>query len=120
MSHLILTTNDLAPIQLQPTHLANLALGFSPRFVCDQLPSEEQLVMGLERRSAKHCNVADHWLDDVPRCALKGFGTRDIGLLELCEKLDSIEVWVDPYPTTNWCWSGCSTSIALARRSQRS
>ncbi|MCP3477303.1 hypothetical protein NLM33_44910 [Bradyrhizobium sp. CCGUVB1N3] len=98
MSHLILTTNDLAPLQLRPTPLANIVLGFSLRFVLDRLPSEEQLVIGLEPRSAKHCNVGDHWLDDVPRCSLKGFGTRDIGFFELCEKFDSIEVWVDPLP----------------------
>jgi len=98
MSHLILTTNDLAPLQLQPTRLANLALGFSLRFVVNRLPSEEQLIMGLERRSAKHCNVGDHWLDDIQPCWLKGFGTRDIGLFELCDKFDSIELWVDPLP----------------------
>lgn len=74
----------------------NLALGFSLRFVMDRLPSEEQLVMGLEQRSAKHCNIGDHWLDDIRRCWLKGFGTRDIGLFELCEKFDSIELWIEP------------------------
>jgi hypothetical protein len=46
MSHLILTTNDLAPLQLQATRLANVVLGFSVRFVMDRLPSEEQLMMG--------------------------------------------------------------------------
>ncbi|WP_369722709.1 hypothetical protein AB8Z38_01305 [Bradyrhizobium sp. LLZ17] len=60
MSHLILTTNDLAPLQLQPTRLANVVLGFSVRFVMDRLPSEEQLMMGLEPRSAKYGNVGDH------------------------------------------------------------
>lgn len=52
--------------------------------------------MGLEPRSAKHCNPGDHWLDDAPRCSLNGFGTRDVSLFELCAKFDSIEVWVDP------------------------
>lgn len=54
--------------------------------------------MGLERRSAKHCNPGDHWLDDVCPASLNGFGTRDIGLFELCAKFDSIEIWVDPLP----------------------
>lgn len=98
MSHLILTTNDLAPLQLQPTRLANIVLGFSLRFVRDRLPSEEQLIMRLERRPAKHCDVGDHWLDEIRRCWLKGFATRDVGLFEFCEKFDSIELWVDPQP----------------------
>ena len=96
MSHLILATNHLAENVLGQSGLANLALGFSLRFVSGKLPSEEQLLMGLERRSAKHCNSGDHWLDDVCRGSLNGFGTRDIGFFELCAKFDSIEVWVDP------------------------
>lgn len=51
--------------------------------------------MGLERRSTKHSNPGDHWLDAAGCGALDGFGTRDIGLFELCAKFDSIEIWVD-------------------------
>jgi hypothetical protein len=99
MSHLILTTNYLAAGRLRQTRLADIALGFCTRFVFGKLPSAEQLLMGLERRSEKHCNQGDHWLDDVRRDWLHGFGTRDIGLFELCEKFDSIDVWVDPQPS---------------------
>lgn len=98
MSHLILTTNDRAENTLRQSRLANVVLGFYPRFVWRKLPSEQQLLMGLERRSAKHCNPGDHWLDDVCRSSLDGFGTRDIGFFELCAKFDSIEIWVDPRP----------------------
>jgi hypothetical protein len=95
---LILTTNDRAEGTLRRSRLANVVLGFHPRFVWRKLPSEERLLVGLERRSAKHCNPGDHWLDDVCRDSLEGFGTRDIGLFELCAKFDSIEIWVDPRP----------------------
>ncbi|RXH34712.1 hypothetical protein [Bradyrhizobium zhanjiangense] len=98
MSHLILATNDRAEDTLRQSDVANVALGFYPRFVWRKLPSDERLLMGLERRSEKHCNPGDHWLDDVCRGALDGFGTRDIGFFELCEKFDSIEIWVDPRP----------------------
>ncbi|WP_245305634.1 MULTISPECIES: hypothetical protein [unclassified Bradyrhizobium] len=98
MSHLILATNDLAEDVLRQSGVANLALGFYLRFVWRKLPSEERLLKGLERRSEKHCNPGDHWLDDVCRGSLNGFGTRDIGFLELCAKFDSIEIWVDPRP----------------------
>jgi len=98
VSHLILTTNDRAESTLRQTRLANVVLGFYPRFVWTKLPSEERLLMGLERRSAKHCNPGDHWLDDSCRGSLDGFGTRDTGFFELCAKFDSIEIWVDPRP----------------------
>nr|WP_249794615.1 hypothetical protein [Bradyrhizobium sp. Oc8] len=95
---MILATNDRAEDTLRQSGLANIALGFYPRFVWTKLPSKERLLVGLERRSAKHCNSGDHWLDDVCHGALDGFGTRDIGFFELCAKFDSIEVWVDPLP----------------------
>lgn len=98
MSLLILTTNDLAAGTLRNTLAANAALGFCHRFVWGQLPSEKRLMFGLEPRSAKHSPNGDHWLDDVRSEWLKGFGTRDIGLFDLCEKFDSIEVWIDPLP----------------------
>ncbi|MGX1165164.1 hypothetical protein AB7M16_001430 [Bradyrhizobium sp. USDA 372] len=98
MSHLILATNDRAEDTLRRSGVANVALGFYPRFVWRKLPSDERLLRGLERRSEKHCNPGDHWLDDVCSGALDGFGTRDIGLFELCAKFDSIEIWVDPRP----------------------
>lgn len=98
MSHLILATNDRAEDVLRQSGLANVALGFCPRFVWRKLPSDEQLLMGLERRSEKHRNSGDHWLDDVCSGALDGFSTRDIGFFELCAKFDSIDIGVDPQP----------------------
>ncbi|TPQ33366.1 hypothetical protein C2U70_19400 [Bradyrhizobium guangdongense] len=96
MSHLILTTNGFAPRHLREAGIANVVLGFYPRFVRGPLPPDEQLLTGLEPRSAKHRNHGEHWLDDALRSWLKGYGTRDIGLFALCEKFDSIEIWVDP------------------------
>ncbi len=98
MSHLILTTNDHAEEVLRQSCRANVALGFYPRFVGRKLPSDERLLMGLERRSAKHCNPGDHWLDHARCGSLDGFGTRDISFFELCAKFDSIEIWADPRP----------------------
>jgi hypothetical protein len=95
---LILATNDRAADTLRQSLIANVAVGFFPRFVWGKLASVEQLLMGLERRSAKHSNPGDHWLDAAGCGALDGFGTRDIGLFELCAKFDSIEIWVDTLP----------------------
>ncbi|WP_247418764.1 MULTISPECIES: hypothetical protein [unclassified Bradyrhizobium] len=95
---MILTTNDGAAAVLGRSNLANIALGFSLRFVWGQLPSEEELAVGLEARSAKHSRRGDHWLDGVGRDRLMGFGSPDIGFFQLCEKFDSIEIWADPRP----------------------
>jgi hypothetical protein len=98
VSHLILATNDRAADTLRQSLIGNVAVGFFPRFVRGKLASGEQLLMGLERRSAKHSNPGDHWLDAAGCGELGDFGTRDIGLFELCAKFDSIEIWVDPLP----------------------
>ena len=98
MSHLILTTNDPAADVLRHSGLANVAIAFGMHFVRGQLPSDEQLRMALEPRSAKHCNSGDHWLDGTDRCSFKDFGNRDAGFFKFCERFDSIELWVDPLP----------------------
>lgn len=98
MSHLILATNVFAEEVLRESGLANVALGFCLRLISRKLFSEEQLLTGLERRSAKHCNPGDHWLDHARCGSIDGFGTRGIGFFELCAKFDSIEIWADPRP----------------------
>lgn len=97
MSHLILTTNDLAAHQLRRTLLANDVVGFDLRFVSGKLPSEAELATSLEPRSAKHDIEGKHWLDHfcrMGRCRTKG----NAGLLEFCDPFSSIELWVDPHP----------------------
>lgn len=98
MSHLILSTNLLDELVLRQSREANVVLGLNLRLVWGKLPPQERLLLGLERRSAKHGNSGDHWLDEACRGSLEGFGTRDIGFFELCAKFDSIELWVDCRP----------------------
>jgi hypothetical protein len=96
MSHLILTTNDLAAHQLRPTSLANDVVGFDLRLVTGILPSEAELATLVEPRSAKHDSEGKHWLDQscrMGRCRSKG----NDGLLDFCDPFSSIELWVDPY-----------------------
>lgn len=98
MSHLILTTNDLAGFRLRKAELASIVIGLRPRFVGGQLPSEPALATLLEPRSAKHDVYGSHWLDDVHRAWLEDCGTRNDGFLDFCKRFDSIELWVDPQP----------------------
>src|SRR5215468_93393 len=98
MAHLILTTNDLAADSLRHADMANVVIGFCLSFVRGQLPTEVELAAGLEACSAKHDRYGSHWLDHVRRNSLKEFGNKNIGFFNLCEKFDSIQLWVDPRP----------------------
>ncbi|WP_426614983.1 hypothetical protein [Bradyrhizobium sp. McL0616] len=96
MSHLILTTNDLSAYRLQPTLLANEVVGFDLRLVPGMLPSEAELAILLEPRSTKHDGDGKHWLDHCCRMGARRSTNRDRGLLEFCDRFDSIEIWADP------------------------
>ncbi len=98
MSHLILTTDDIAAHQLRPAHFANEVVGFDLRLVMGKLPSEAELVTFLEPRSAKHDREGTHWLDHFLRMGIGRSADRSSGLLKFCDKFDSIELWVDPGP----------------------
>ena len=97
MSHLILTTDDLAAHCLRPTFLANEVVGFGLRFVAGKLPSDAELAALLESRSSKHDREGKHWLDHFRRMGVKRSTDGNHGLLEFCDTFDSIELWVDPH-----------------------
>ncbi|WP_247984603.1 hypothetical protein [Bradyrhizobium sp. 186] len=96
MSHLILTTNDLSAYRLQPTRLANQVVGFDLRLVPGMLPPEAELTTLVAPRSAKHDADGKHWLDHSCRAGVCRSTKRNDGLIEFCDRFDSIELWVDP------------------------
>ena len=96
MSHLILTTDDLAARHLRSTSLASEVVGFDLRFVLGKLPSDGELATFLEPRSAKHDREGKHWLDHFCRMGLERTANRTPGLLACCDGFGSIELWVDP------------------------
>ncbi len=72
------------------------AIGLNVRFVYGQLPSAQELAALLGPRPARQDADHQHWLDHLPRDRLGR--SKDLGLLELCEPFDSVELWVDPQP----------------------
>jgi hypothetical protein len=52
----------------------------------------------LAPRSAKHDSIGSHWLDFQPSGYLKANGVKDLGLIDFCERCETIELWVDPGP----------------------
>jgi hypothetical protein len=98
VSHLILTTNELAADRLRRTDLANVVISFDQRFVYGKLPSQDELAILLGPRWAR-CDVGvGHWLHGV-RCGdREGDGNRDTRFVDFCDKFDAIELWADPQP----------------------
>ncbi|MDB5611674.1 MAG: hypothetical protein JWP25_8574 [Bradyrhizobium sp.] len=94
MTRLILTTDASGAGNLKGARRAEIVIPFEPRFVWGPLPSEAELVMLLARHEA-----ADHWLWNVYRKYLGKIDRNEIGLIDFCERCESIELWIDPVPS---------------------
>ena len=98
MTRLILTTDDSGAGSLKRAGLADIVIPFGFRFVWESLPSAAELATLLAPRSAKHDSIGSHWLDFQPSQYLKAMGVKDLGLIDVCERCETIELWVDPGP----------------------
>jgi len=97
MTRLILTTEDSGAGSLRAARIADIVLPFGIRFVWGPLPSDAELATFLAARSTKHGSPGSHWLDFVRPRHLVDKG-KDLGLIGLYERCETIELWVDPEP----------------------
>ena len=120
MTRLILTTDDIAAGSLRAAGIADIVLPFRIRFVWGALPSDTELATLLEPRSRKRGSAGSHWLDLVRPLHLEPIGGKDLGLIDFCERCETIELWADPEPnaqlTLIWLLDYC----AITRRPFRS
>jgi hypothetical protein len=98
MTRLILTMDDTGAGTLRDAGLADIVLPFGFRFVWGPLPSDAELVTAVAPRSAQHVQITDHWLWNVHRKHLGETGSNEIGLIDLCERCETIKLWIDPDP----------------------
>jgi hypothetical protein len=98
MKRLILTTDDSGAGNLRQAGLADIVIPFGFRFVWGRLPAPEEIATLLAARSAEHGSPGSHWLDFVRPRQLEELGARGLGLIDLCERCDTIELWIDPDP----------------------
>lgn len=98
MTRLILTTDDSGAGSLRQANIADIVLPFGFRFVWGPLPSDAEIAMSLAPRSAQHDQTIDHWLWNASRKHFGETGSNQMGLIELCEQCDAIELWIDPGP----------------------
>jgi len=97
---LILTTSDSGAGGLSQTGLADIVIPFGFRFVWGPLRSDAELVTSLSSGSPQHDGTIDHWLWNVYRKHVGVIGGTDIGLIDLCERCETIELWIDPDPNS--------------------
>jgi hypothetical protein len=98
MTRLILTTDDSGAGCLKGTGLADIVIWFGLRFTWGPLPSDAELATFLEARSTKHGSPGSHWLDFIHSRHLEEIEGKNLGLIDLCERCETIELWVDPEP----------------------
>jgi hypothetical protein len=119
MTRLILTTEDSGAGSLRAAGIADIVLPFGIRFVWGPQRSDAELAMSLAARSTQPEQTIDHWLRNVRPKHLGEIGKTEIGLIDLCERCETIELWVDPEPnpqlTLIWLldYLRCHAKVAL-------
>src|SRR5258705_806758 len=98
MPRLILTTDDSGAGSLRAAGIADIVLPFRIRFVWGALPSDAKFAMFLAARSRKRSSAGSDGLDFVSRLHLKPITGKAHGLIDFCERCETIELWADPEP----------------------
>jgi hypothetical protein len=93
MMRLILTTSDLGAGSLKQTGIADIVIPFGFRFVRGPLPSDAEFAAALAPSATQL-----PWLWNIYRRHLGESGVSEHGLIDLCERCDTIELWIDPEP----------------------
>lgn len=96
MTRLILTADDSSAGALRRSGRADLVVPILHRFVCGALPSDAELADSLARRTARP--KRGHWLDFASRHDFMAVGGRTHSFLELVDRCDSVELWMDTRP----------------------
>jgi hypothetical protein len=96
MTRLILTGDASAALGLPKAGRADIAIDLVPRFIGGPLPPDAELAAMLAPRTTQ--GPGSHWLDYASTPARKKIGGRDLGLIELCERCETVELWFDPDP----------------------
>jgi hypothetical protein len=96
MTRLILTADASAALGFPKAGRADIAIDLVPRFIGGPLPSDAELAAMLAPRATQGPGL--HWLDYASTPARKKIGGRDLGLIELCGRCETVELWFDPRP----------------------
>ena len=92
---LILTTNAATSRDLEESGRADIAIPLMSRFVWGALPPDAELAAIFAPRTTQ--SPGSHWLDYATPRAKKMIG-RDVGLIELCQCCEAVELWMETEP----------------------
>jgi hypothetical protein len=96
MQRLILTNDGSAAGSLKVARLANFRIALERQLVWGRLPSDAELSGFFGARKKRQAKL--HWLDYAPPWHLEQIEATGLGLVELCSRFDTIELWMDPRP----------------------
>jgi hypothetical protein len=96
MTRLILTGDAAAALHLVEAGRADIAIELAPRFIGGPLPPDAELEAMLAPRTTQEPD--SHWLYYASSKTCKKIGGEDFGLVELCERCETVELWFDPDP----------------------
>jgi hypothetical protein len=77
--------------------IADLVIPLDFRFVWGPLPTPSDLATSLSMRSTQHDTALPHWLENSGR-RHDEIRRKGLGLIELCQQCEMVELWVDPVP----------------------
>ncbi len=95
MTRLILTAHSSSAGALKGAGLADIVIPLEPRLVWGPLPSDVELTAMLAARTTQ--KLGGHWLDYVSQPIVK-IGADDLGLIELCQRCETVELWMETKP----------------------
>ena len=97
MTRLILTFDDSAAGALKGAGFADCVIPFGLCFLWGRLRPANELNTLLTQRADKPA-AADHWLDNLRGVHLEDARKQGSGLIEFCERFETVELWADPEP----------------------
>jgi hypothetical protein len=77
--------------------IADLVIPLDFCFVWGPLPTPSDLATSLSMRSTQHDTALPHWLENSGR-RHDEIRRKGLGLIELCQQCEMVELWVDPVP----------------------
>ena len=96
MTRLILAADSSSAGCVVSAGLADLAIAIEVRMVWGAPLSDAELAAFLEARTTQGPDL--HWLDSVPPQRRQKFGIGDLGLIEACERCETVELWMGTEP----------------------
>ena len=96
MTRLILTADSSSAGGVVSAGHADLAVAIEPRLVWGPPRSNAELAAFLAARTTQE--PGSHWLDTMPPQRRQKFGMEDLGLIEACERSETVELWMETAP----------------------